>query len=451
VAKARSGRWLALATVLVAVGGCHSSPAPVESHNVILISIDTLRPDHLSCYGYERDTSPQIDRFRRDAILFERAIAHAPSTLSSHASILTSALPQHHRASHALKTALSAEFVTLAERLKEQGYETASFNGGAQLAPVYGLNRGFDVYESARGEPASADVMREDIDRFSHVVGEAIGWMEARRDRSFFLFLHSYEVHHPYTPDDRYLRLFEEKNRGLLPRHISVRLLERLNRGGKLDSRDLEHIVNTYDAEIRSVDDAFGTLIDYLKRAGSYDRTLIVLTSDHGEEFGEHGRVGWHSHTLFDELLKVPLIIKLPDSRQGGDTVWQLVRSIDIAPTILAALDAPIPETFDGTNLLEMLRAEPHEPLVAISERDHPRDRSVSIHTGSWKLYDGELYDLEHDPTERKPVTGSHADVAASLRSRLEHVIAAREPGTAVEVQPDRKTLERLRALGYVD
>jgi arylsulfatase A-like enzyme len=350
-----------------------------------------------------------------------------------------------------LKTALSPEFVTLAERLKEQGYETASFNGGVQLAPVYGLDRGFDVYESARGEPASADVMREDIDRFSHAVGAAIEWMEARRDRPFFLFLHSYEVHHPYTPDDRYLDLFEEDYRGLLPRHISVRLLERLKQRPRLDHRDLQHIVNTYDAEIRSVDDAFGDLVDYLKRVGSYDRTLMVLTSDHGEEFGEHGRVGWHNHTLFDELLKVPLIIKLPDSRHGGGTVWQLVRSIDIAPTILAALDVPIPETFDGTNLLELLRAEHRDPLVAVSERDHPRNRSVSIHTGRWKLYDGELYDLEHDPAEQKPVTESHADVARSLQSRLEDVVAARDPGTAVEVQPDRKTLERLRALGYVD
>ena len=131
---------LASATALVVLVGCPVSTAPAGAQGAILISIDTLRPDHLGCYGYDRATSPQIDRFRRDGILFEQTIAHAPSTLASHASILTSALPQHHRASHGLKTALSREYPTLAELLKAHDYDTASFNGGAQLDPIYGLN-----------------------------------------------------------------------------------------------------------------------------------------------------------------------------------------------------------------------------------------------------------------------------------------------------------------------
>ena len=286
---------------------------------MVLVSIDTLRPDHLGCYGYTRPTSPNLDAFRKDAVLFDQAFAHAPSTLASHAAILASLLPPHHGASISNDLALPREVLTLAEVLKEAGYTTASYNGGIQLDPAWGLDQGFDVYASVKPRGAPAESLVDKTDRFAHQVDRAAAWIRGRRSPGFFLFLHTYEVHHPYSPEPDDLALFRGSYDGPLPDLVTVELLKEVN-GGKrpVDDRDRQHIVDTYDAEIRSMDRAFGTLVALLKERKLYDAALVIVTSDHGEEFGEHGQMGWHSHTLYDELLRVPLLVKLPKSRRAG-------------------------------------------------------------------------------------------------------------------------------------
>jgi arylsulfatase A-like enzyme len=235
-------------------------------------------------------------------------------------------LPIHHGASIARKSSLAKGVKTLAEVLRDGQYRTASFNGGIQLDAIYGLDRGFDRYVSAQPVDARASVLAGDENRMQVGVARALSWLE-ESDEPFFLFLHSYEIHHPYTPDEKILETVADPYTGDLGNVIEVSFLEAVNRRQKsLGPGDLEHIIGTYDAEPRSVDNALKVFFAELELRGLYDRTMIVITSDHGEEFGEHGSVGWHSHALFDELLRVPLIVKYPESRHAGVVVETQVR-----------------------------------------------------------------------------------------------------------------------------
>jgi arylsulfatase A-like enzyme len=417
-----------------------------------LISIDTLRADHLGCYGYSRITSPRIDAFRKDAVLFENAVAQAPSTLPAHASMFTSLLPSHHGGSVANSTGVDPAAPTLTEILKRNGFDTASFNGGIQLDPLYGLDRGFDVYVSSRPSVASAEVLVDAVDRFDHQVSEAIRWIEQRKGRSFFLFLHTYEVHHPYSPDPALLEELEPSYQGPLPNEVSVELLKRINEGTlTIADADLEHVVAAYDAEIRSADRAFGKLVGFLRDRRLYEDSLIVVTSDHGEEFGERGRVGWHGHSLHDELLRVPLLVKLPGGREGGRSVSAQARGIDLAPTILQELSIPIPESFEGASLLPAIGGGAPLPEHAVSEKDVVLpDREASIRTLDWKWTRGRLYHLPSDPLESNDVAPANASEGVTLSRKLQDLLGARPRPAPHRVAPDEELLKKLRSLGYI-
>lgn len=408
--------------------------APAPPATIILISIDTLRADHLGVYGYPLPTSPELDELARDAVVFEDCRAQSSATLTSHASLMTSRLPRHHGASYDRSLALASGLSTLAAVLRSAGYRTAAVTGGGQLDPMFGLGHGFERYVVANSK------------KLARALPRALRWLR-RNDRDpVFLFLHTYEVHHPYQAP-KLLPLFETDYQGTLPATTSVELLEEINRGERtLDAADLAHIIHTYDASIRSMDRALGMLFDRLRNMGRYDDALIVVTSDHGEEFGEHGMVGWHSHTLHRELLRVPLLLKLPRSLGGGARIETPVRSIDIAPTILAAVGIDPPSSFAGLNLLE--KPERIEQQPAVSELDTAADVS-SVSLGQWKLYDGDLYDLEADPWEQSPLEGhsTRRHELEELAAELLNEFAARI-GAPAELTDE--TLEQLEALGYV-
>jgi arylsulfatase A-like enzyme len=417
---------------------------PPRRPNVILISIDTLRPDHLGCYGYDKDTSPALDALCEEAVVFEETIAQAPSTLHSHASMLTSLLPHHHQASWAGKTRIPEPAVTLAELLQQAGYRTAAFTGGGQMDRVFGLDQGFEVFEQPSAQ------------RFEDTVWKGVAWLEADDDRPFFLFLHSYEAHLSYTPRPKYMAVFDEGYAGDLPDEIDLELIDRINEGEiEFDEdEDLHHIIAAYDAEIRSADDGLANLVWYLREHDLYHETLIVFTSDHGEEFGEHGKVGLHSHTLFDELLRVPLVVKLPDSEHAGTRVGQQVRSIDIPPTVAAAAGLSVPDQFSGIDLKELLSSEQVDELVAISRLDSPPGQrgKTSARTRRWKLVQGELHDLLYDPGENWYASPSAEDAAEAeiLEESLRQALEAREAFPPEVVAPSDSTLDELRALGYI-
>jgi arylsulfatase A-like enzyme len=476
-------RWIQALTVSLLLWACHDPTeprrlestvatvdAPTARSNVILVSVDTLRRDRLGCYGYTAPTSPAVDRFSGDAVLFDLAIAQAPSTLASHASLLTSLLPSHHGASWGASRPLPDEVTTLAEVLRAAGYRTAAFTGGGQLDPVYGIGQGFDTYR-----------LPEQADTLENAVLAATDWMVEDRSQPFFLFLHTYEVHHPYTPDPDLLELFDSDYSGRLPNQISSKLVQRINSGElELEPGDLAHIVACYDAEVRSADRGFSALLSLLRSEQLYDETILVFTSDHGEEFGEHGAVGWHSHTLYDELLRVPLIIKFADRWSAGHEVSTQVRLIDVAPTILGALGIRADVGFHGVDLRGLTEHAGHPGLPAVSERDSDYGFDhASLRTPKFKLYPTALFgrstlrgesllrrattrirstfrpyrvlDLVADPDELVDASRTHAKTRRRLRADIESELAARPHLQAPEIVIGADTHDQLRALGYVE
>lgn len=422
-----------------------------KDFNIILISIDTLRADHLGCYNYPRDTSPSVDKFREDAILFRRCTAQSPSTLTSHASILTSLIPSHHGAFFTRGQALPDNIKTMAELLKEKGYRTISFNDGGQIAPQFGLTQGFDKYESM------SDKLKAEHLNFNRIVTKTMTWLDGNPTEKFFLFLHTYETHHPYTPKKRQLKLFESNYNGDLNWQITVEMIEKINKGEiKLTEEDKQHIINTYDAEIRSMDESFGLLIDYLKKKKLYDNTLIIFTSDHGEEFGEHGTWAMHSHTLFNDQLHVPLLFKLPQSKFASRKVNHLVLSIDILPTVMDLLGEKISKNFEGSSLVPLIKGiPPKKPVFAISQRDMQQtyvSAYWSVMTRKWKLYDAKLYDILNDPGELKDIAAAHEELKTSLQKyALKYMKRRDKKFTGKKITLDDELREKLKSLGYLD
>jgi arylsulfatase A-like enzyme len=438
--------FIACVAVACASGlACGPRARPASAPAVVLVSIDTLRPDHLGCYGYRRPISPHIDAFRRESVLMRDVVASAPSTLASHASMFTSLRVQHHGGSVAASSAVRPGLVTLAEVLQRAGFATASFNGGGELHRVWGLDRGFDVYQSA----TDSNVSEIGDDTLSGQVQLAKKWLERVGDRPFFLFLHTYEVHHPYTPAPERLKAIEPSYSGRLPDRISIRLLEKINSGQKkLAPGDLEHIVAAYDAEIASADAGFGELLDLLRRAGRYDSSILVLLSDHGEAFGERDKVGWHGDTLYDEQIRIPLIVRLPGGQLAGKTVEPQVRGIDLAPTLLAQLGLAVPLQFSGTAIDFAGGAPDHPPWSVATIEGRPQ--GAAVRTERWKWYEGRLYDLEHDPGETKDVASFHPEVEHQLEDRLMVSLRSREIATATPVSMPGDVAAQLKALGYV-
>jgi arylsulfatase A-like enzyme len=418
--------------------------------NVILISIDTLRADHLGAYGYAKETSPAIDRFARESILFENCQAQSVSTLASHASLMTSQILSHHDAYFTRRQRLPSSVPTVAALLKERGFATISFNDGGQIAPVFGLGRGFDIYENMDAHYPFDKLA------FEWIVQAARSWLETHGTERFFLFLHTYETHAPYTPKPELLERFDADYRGPLPEETSEDLIDRINTGKvKLDPADKAHIVATYDAEIRSMDQSFDSLVGWLRASGLLEKTIIVFTSDHGEEFGDHELMATHSNTLFREQVHVPLIIRLPNARKAGRRVGDLVRSIDIAPTIFALLGFERPPSFEGESLVpRILGRSRAAPIFSISQRDMMetyRSEFWSITDGRWKLYRDCLYDVKSDPGETKDISASHSKIKALFRRRALQTLppTGRKPGSEA-ARMDEALEKTLKSLGYM-
>jgi arylsulfatase A-like enzyme len=287
---------------------CRSGKSPesdLKDYNIILISIDTLRADHLHCYGYERDTSPNIDRIASESIVFENAVSQSAWTLPAHASMLTGLLPSEHGLifydNEGLGNkkgfgTLDGNITTLAEILKTFAYTNVSYNGGAWIDPAFGLRQGFDIY-------------RWGGRYFKDNVPKSISWIKANPDKKFFLFLHAFDVHAPYNASPEFNVFYQY--RGSFPAEkITFYTIE------SLESPEYEYIVSQYDAGIRRADHDLGPLFDLLRERELSKKTILIITSDHGEMLGERGK--WdHIYPLYEELIRVPLIIKIPGFKRA--------------------------------------------------------------------------------------------------------------------------------------
>jgi arylsulfatase A-like enzyme len=428
-------------------------PAP-KPRNVILISIDTLRADHLSYAGYKRPTSPAIDRLAAQSLDFRRAFSQAPSTLPSHATMFTSVYPSVHGAETRNTMPLPEGQTTLAEHFRNNGFRTAAFVEGGQVAAIWNLDQGFEVYDDPTQEMDLTgyvpDVLDVILDRATH-------WIEQHRNEKFFCFIHSYVVHHPYTPRPPYDRMFDEGYDGPLPFAITDELRSINATRRYPDEPDVRHVVSLYDGEIRYMDELVGRFLDWMRETSLDDETVVVFTSDHGEEFAEHGQVGVHSHTLADELLHVPLLIRVPGLEPR--TVRRQVRLLDLEPTLLALMDIDVgSEVMQGRNLLAD-GPDSEQDLPVFSEMVYPTghwislrypDRKIIARPGTQSAY----YDLTTDPLEQHNIFSPQSAESRELLKEVQAINARNDDFAhhlAVPVKLDKQAEAQLRALGYFD
>jgi len=428
--------FLAASTLLA---GC-SRPSP-RVRSVILISVDTLRPDFLSCYRPELDTTPHVARFAEGAAMFTDARSQAPSTTISHKSLLYSLYPAVHRTTRSQRPRES--LASPVEALWARGFRTAALVGGGGLAPELGFPAGFESYEVL---PALATGRQLETLRV-----RSIEWLREHRHERFFLFLHTYEPHCPYVPPEPWSARAGWYHGPLDPEGKCGRDYNRMD----LDAEDYRYLRDLYAGEVSYTDGWLRDLFAALDSLDLSDETMVVLTSDHGESLGERGYVGHNQ--LFDLQLRIPLLIRIPGV--PGRAIGDPVESVDVMPTVFEALDLPPPFPFQGRSLLAAVDGG---PAPAPRARFANQGEGVSVRRGPWHLVVNEglpeLYRPDEDPEERTDLAGAHRDVVESLFREYAFVMEVARPvagrfdvaaGRSTRLEED--TMDRLRALGYID
>jgi arylsulfatase A-like enzyme len=479
---------------------CTCSAAPPErAVHVVLISIDTLRADRLNCYGYaDRVLSPHIDALARDGILFENHISSSPWTTPAHMSLMTSLHPSAHGVTQSFGSLradlvkgrpfnrLSALQTTLAEVLQQGRFATAAFTGGVTLDPRIGFDQGFARYDSSMFKLNDRNV------------GAMFDWIERHGGGRFFLFWHTFEVHTPFL-ETGFLEevLPKEKARAISEGLRSIkRYLSRGEGPFSIDHpigvREMAGVLKRHGAfrrevtealycgGVRSVDRWIGRLVQELRFQGLYERTLIVLTSDHGEELGDRSPQRFfhvHGNSLFEEMIRVPLIIKLPDQSHAGSRVNSVTRMVDIMPTILDVVEMrTLPSNMQGASLRPLWESSAADPeRIAYAEALVGEREMKGIRTGRYKLVltmDPQtvrehgrhhipeeparraLYDLREDPKERTDLLTGRRDDHSALARSLERALRRHVSAQKAEVEEfllDDEAARQLEALGYLN
>ncbi|MFX1501114.1 MAG: sulfatase [Promethearchaeota archaeon] len=417
---------------------------------IFLISLDALRQDHLGCYGYSRNTTPNIDALAKSGVLFLNAFSQTHWTLPSHMSMFTSLYASSHNVY--LNQKLDELKITFPEILKNHGFTCFGYASHFRLSPVFGFGRGFDYYISG----SWVKKRRLENDTVDKVILKTMRFLtENRNKKKIFIFLHLFDIHYPYEPPDNYSIKFDKTYTGMLygqdvnfykkpvrnifapPRRI-------------ISKRNLEHIVALYDGEISNVDFYIGLLINHLKSLGMYNNSLIILTSDHGEELLDHKDLAAHN-TIYDELLKVPLIIKFPiwiSSR--NQKINELVQaSIDMFPTILDVIKKPIPPHIQGKSLLPLIMEKTELKYTHYNEiyaerlcHSNPFEYAIAIRTMKYKyIYTThfditnfanfqkheeirELYNIEKDPKEVINIVNLENDIADEFQEKIDRFVS---------------------------
>jgi arylsulfatase A-like enzyme len=450
---------LVLSVALSGLCGCDREPlAP----NVILISLDTLRADHLPFHGYSRDTAPALAAFARTGAIFDTAYSQGSSTIPTHASIFTGRLPLQH-AMFVYGDVLSRNELTLAEHLAENDYRTFALTSSLRFALGSGYEQGFDVYETYHH--------LEKNERGAAVTTRFAELASVEPDRPYFALLHFFDAHADYSPPAAYRKLWHPGVEELPPEHTADYLSEHRASDKQVPPEMIEYLIALYDGGIRYLDHHLGRLFGLHEGMPAARPTLWVVTGDHGEEFKEHG-VFLHSAYLHEEMLRVPLIFAMPGTIPHGVRISTPIQSIDLFPTIVDLLGLPMPEGPVGRSFASVLRWEEEAPGGdSISPLPAVRDLVVveskwrwgviaTLRTGRFKLVGGEgqgLYDLGADPWAYRDVSRRHpreyallARVATELG--LPRAVQARNrPTTKPRRAPDPEMVEKLRALGYLE
>jgi arylsulfatase A-like enzyme len=403
------------------------APAKDKKYNVIIILIDALRADHLGCYNYSRDTSPNIDNFAKEGVLFSRAYAQANWTLPSIASIFTSKYVVNHKVFN-IESKLSESELTLAEALKIFGYKTAAFTTGIFLNKQFNLCQGFDVYEDIPLD-LSTEIPRPPKKNLKEVQPRVLSWVKNNSDAKFFLFFHIMETHPPlYLPEDGNDNLYDPDYKGVVNRmSLDLRLKKQIygnlffqedGTTTRLQRQDINHIVCHYDAAVNYVDRYIGELLKQFKGMGLMENSIIILTADHGLDLFDHNTLFFYpSLAPYDEIAHVPLIIYHPALARKGAKIPTPVQSIDLFPTILDFLDIPLKKDAEGRSLIPAIYGKEDDSSQRYIYSTGSPERNTNlwkctqtIRSPQWKLikipyapaYSSyELYNLEKDPKEQ--------------------------------------------------
>ncbi len=413
---ARSAPVLALVVMASACAERVEGPPP----NVLLVSIDTLRRDHVSAYGYERETTPRLDELAAEGALFENALSTTNWTLPAHMSMMTGLTPSLHRVDddHAK---LSSSLAVLPELFLEAGYATAAFTSHIYVGPRFGFDRGFELFETDTNQKAEV------------VTSKALRWLDGVGERPFFLFLHYFDPHWGYEPPPPYGRAFGDPDPEVGSRGF---LLPHLNPEDPLPPEVIPDIVALYDGEIAYTDHQLGRVFDRLREERRLDRTIVVVTSDHGEEFGEHGSFGHATH-LNAEVTRIPLVIRHPPTLEAGPRE-QLALLSDLPLTLLGLASLPVPEQF-GLAAVDLAAAGGDDRLVVIESTRwgpkrfaaqnaryklttevvyrpvifarHERGREYRL---TERIIGPALYDVRNDPLEREDLLSKQPEPPAA-------------------------------------
>ncbi len=466
---------LALGMLLTASCG---EPAKEQEWNVLVIVPDTIRADHLSLYGYERETTPALERLGTESLVFERASTVAPRTWQSFSSILTGVTPPVHGVRHIFDNPIPKSIATLATAFSQAGYRTGVFEVGNFIRQMT-RGRGFDEIVGA-AKPSAAEPENAE----ARLLGRLFDWMQRPGDKPFLAFVSLSGGHWPYnTGEPERFGSCDAEDHSFNRGSYGIELLG-VGKGIELrnadafknliwqphDERTREHVIVHYDAELRLADDMIGFLLERMRQSSIWGRTIVLFTSDHGESFGEHGYLQ-HGPRIDEPTMHVPLLVRLPQTHpswRGGKRVDSPVSVIDILPTLLDAAGIENLDGLPGRSLLDtaerassrFLYGETGRSFDGVDpERHYPgvRGKQRMIREGDWKLVyvprpqgdEYRLFDIGDDPGELRDVADAQPDVVKRLRAELEHVLAADPMDEDAEgLSPAQKV--RLRKLGYL-
>lgn len=445
---------------------------PLGWTNVIVYIIDTLRADHVGSYGYDPENSPNIDRIGEEGAIFARTYAQAPWTKASSASILTSTYPTVHGADTKFTGKLRPEVETLAEVMKANGYATCAYAANVWVDPKWGFGQGFDEYYMM-----GKLLKKWDIDppiRASHINRGAFRFIEKHKDEPFFLYLHSIDVHDPYRPMSPFNEIDPAYTGEIDGSGPQMKRLEGNRK--KLPEEDLNHLIALYDGEIRYNDFQIGRLMERLKAVGLDASTLVLVTSDHGEEFHEHGGYR-HGKHLYEYMVRIPWVMRCPSLIAPGARVESIAQSIDMMPTVLDLLDLEIPPGAQGKSLVPLIEGDAGsindaafiERSIAMggSKVQHvfvsvvgDRYKLIDYPAGMHRLfnrhgYEHEFFDLRSDPVEKQNLSEEKPELLAKYAGRLaawvdrQKLRATEGPRETIAVEKEME--DELRALGYID
>lgn len=399
-----------------------------EKYNIILILFDSIRADHLSCYGYKRKISPAIDKLANEGVLFEQAISQSTWSLPSQCSILTSKYVPSHGVDDIYKR-LSDSELTLGEILKIYGYETAAFTGGFWLSSVFNSGQGFDLYSD-----------NLTFGKMQETVPLALDWLKNNKDKRFFLLLQGFDGHSPFNLSKEYEEKFvDPAYNGIfktltLDHNIGDRLTAdefyldySYEKRVKVAKKDIQYIIDNYDGSIAWADKSIGDFLQKIDGLGLKDNTIVILTSYHGTPLFEHGIILRRQHGgVTDGTIRVPLIIRLPQFGSAGKRVASQVQLIDIMPTVLDFVDIPGNHQVQGKSLLPLLE---NKSMLNFDEYAYANGyKEVAVRTNTWKLIKRcksakeesfELYNLKNDPAEMRNLISRKKNIAESFKIKL--------------------------------